>query len=344
MPESRIWSGGKMDDRARGPRWRKNKLRIVDLFCGCGGLSLGFSLAGFEIVCAFEKWDPALKTYQKNFSHPVEKFDLINKKEAIKKISNLFPDIIIGGPPCQDFSHAGKRTEGSRADLTVAFAEIVESIRPSLFLMENVDRAKASKSFAIAREIFKKSGYGLTEMVLDASLCGVPQKRKRFFCVGKMDESDGFLSSYIQKHLSKTPLTIAEYMGHELEVKYYYRHPRNYNRRAVFSINEPSPTIRGVNRPIPSGYPGHPNDPIPTHGLRPLTTMERARIQTFPKNFQWVGSKTDIEQMIGNAVPVQMARLVAISMDKYLRITQKGEAGALLSLPGRNVEVSRTIG
>ena len=70
--------------------------------------------------------------------------------------------------------------------------------------------------------------------------------------------------------------------------------------------------MRGVNRPVPKGYPGHPNDACAvSDDLHALTTQERALIQTFPVDYKWVGSKTDIEQMIGNAVPVNLAKYVA---------------------------------
>ena len=111
--------------------------------------------------------------------------------------------------------------------------------------------------------------------------------------------------------MAKTPMTLHDYFGDSLGFEFYYRHPRNYNRRAVFSIDEPAPTIRGVNRPVPKGYPGHKNDACPvTKDLHVLSTQERAMIQTFPKNYKWIGSKTDIEQMIGNAVPVNLAEFV----------------------------------
>ena len=106
-------------------------------------------------------------------------------------------------------------------------------------------------------------------------------------------------------------MTLRDYFGDSLGFEYYYRHPRNYNRRGVFSIDEPAPTMRGVNRPVPKGYPGHHNDACPvTDDLHALTTMDRAKIQTFPDEYKWVGSKTDIEQMIGNAVPVGLAEAI----------------------------------
>ena len=291
-------------------------MKVVDLFSGCGGLSLGFQNQGFDIVAAFEWWDAAIKCYEENFSHPVFKTDLSDVDNAVEDIRKFAPDIIIGGPPCQDFSHAGKRVEAGRAVLTDCFAEIVSRIRPVCFVMENVDRARNSNAYASARSIFKEAGYGLTEIVLDASLCGTPQKRKRFICFGMQGKEDGFATDLFEKRMSKEPMTLRKYFGDDLGFEFYYRHPRNYSRRAVFSIDEPAPTMRGGNRPVPKGYPGHPNDACPvTDDLHVLTTIERGLIQTFPRSFKWVGSKTDVEQMIGNAVPVNLAQYVAETVE-----------------------------
>jgi len=167
-----------------------------------------------------------------------------------------------------------------------------------------------------------KSGYGLTEMVIDASQCGVPQTRKRFFCIGEKGADNGFMDEIIKHSLSEKKMTVRDYMGKELDINHYYRHPRNYNRRAIFSVDEPSATIRGVSRPVPGGYRGHPLDSAGIDGqLRPLTTMERSRIQTFPKDYRWIGSKTDVEQMIGNAVPVNLALFVARCLLKYIDLS-----------------------
>ena len=288
------------------------KMRIIDLFAGCGGLSLGFQKTGFDIVAAFEFWEVAANCYEQNFKHPVFRIDLSNTEEAIALIQEYAPDVIVGGPPCQDFSFAGKRVEAGRASLTGSYAEIVTAIRPRYFVMENVDRARNSKAYGFARDKFKDAGYGLTEVVLDASKCGTPQKRKRFFCIGALGKEDGFADDIIADRTSPESMTMRDYFGDELGFECYYRHPRNYSRRAVFSIDEPAPTMRGVNRPVPKGYPGHPNDACPINGnIRALTTEERAWIQTFPKDFVWQGSKTDVEQMIGNAVPVNLAAFVA---------------------------------
>ena len=295
-------------------------MRVVDLFCGCGGLSLGFEKAGFNVIAAFDKWDAALHVYNTNFNHPGMSLDLSNVDGCVKTISELSPDMIIGGPPCQDFSSAGKRDENNgRGDLTVNYAEIISTIKPPVFVMENVDRIIKTNKLVEAKRLFKKAGYGLSYRILDASYCGVPQKRKRFFMIGVLGEKDGFLDEALEASMSKEPMSMRDYFGDSLRVEFYYRHPRSYARRGIFSIDEPSPTVRGVNRPMPDGYEIHANDPVKSKdGIRPLTTKERSLIQTFPEEFHFEGSKTDIEQMIGNAVPVNLAKYVATVVASYL--------------------------
>lgn len=297
-------------------------MRTIDLFSGCGGMSLGFSNAGFEITAAFDYWDAAIKVYKKNFDHPVVKCNLGELKEY-DMFTTLLPTAIIGGPPCQDFSHAGKRNEDlGRADLTVSFAHIIESVRPKIFVMENVERALTSKKFKIAEDIFLKSGYGISKRIIDASLCGVPQKRKRLFVIGVLGANfNDEIGCYLDKSLAKKPTTIREYFNsvNEEIAEFYYRHPRNYSRRGIYSIDEPSATIRGVNRPLPANYPGHPMDAVPVSAdVKPLTTKQRGLIQTFPTDFAFIGTKTDVEQMIGNAVPVKLAEHVAQVIKQYL--------------------------
>nr|WP_211942480.1 DNA cytosine methyltransferase [Cylindrospermopsis raciborskii] len=295
-------------------------MKTVDLFAGCGGLSLGFQNVGFQILAAFDQWRAAVKVYRDNFKHPVYETDL-GTQVGLEFIKDLKPQMIIGGPPCQDFSSAGKRDETlGRANLTISYAKIVVDTKPEWFVMENVERIVKSPILKEAILLFKQAGYGISYQVLDASFCGVPQSRKRFFLVGNNQSPDNFLTPYLNKNQSGQPMTLFEYFGNSLGVEYYYRHPRSYARRGVFSIYEPSPTIRGVNRPIPKGYKKHNGDPIEiSDQVRPLTTKERSLIQTFPKDFIFNGSKTDLEQMIGNAVPVKLAEYVATCINEYIK-------------------------
>lgn len=95
-------------------------MRAVDIFSGCGGMSLGFEQAGVDVVAAFDNWKPAVEIYKANFKHPILQKDLCDE-DSIQLIADKQPDIIIGGPPCQDYSIAGKRQIGERANLTIRF-------------------------------------------------------------------------------------------------------------------------------------------------------------------------------------------------------------------------------
>lgn len=290
----------------------------VDLFSGCGGMSLGFQNAGFNIKAAFDNWQSAVDIYQANFDHPAFKYDLYDPG-AVDKIEGYSPSMIIGGPPCQDFSIAGARQRGKRANLTICFAEIVRDIKPEWFVMENVYNIERMDVLPEALDIFKSADYGLTKRVLNASLCGVPQARRRFILIGHLGDQDDFMGDILDSHLAKKPMTVRDYLGDSLHTQFYYMHPRNFNRRGVFSIDEPAVTVRGTNRPIPPSYKRHHADKADiSEGVRPLTSKERSYLQTFPKSFEFVGAKTHVEQAIGNAVPVKLAEYVANCIKEYI--------------------------
>ena len=317
------------------PRDFGPKPRLLDLFAGCGGLSLGFAEAGFEVAAAVDNWPEALAVYRRNFRHPAIELDLGDVQLAKAVLSEWTGGVdgIVGGPPCQDFSSAGRRVEADRADLTEKFAQLVAAFMPKFFVMENVGRAAKAAALRRAVGIVESRGYTVARVVLDASRCGVPQTRKRLFTIGFLDEegTDRAMRA-LTEGLAAEPMTLRDYFGSSLDVEHYYRHPRSYSRRAVFSVDEPSPTVRGVNRPVPSGYPGHPGDTAPVAaGLRPLTTAERAMVQTFPADFWFGATKTAAEQMIGNAVPVKLAQYVAEAVREGLVSSENARTSRLTS-------------
>lgn len=290
--------------------------KLVDLFSGCGGMSLGFQNAGFTVVAAYDNWQPAIDVYRSNFSHPIFEKDL-SDSNAIADIKKHKPDIIIGGPPCQDFSIAGHRKfEGKKANLTDVFSKIVTSILPKYFVMENVYNIDKSPVFQRVLSAFSNAGYGITKDIFDASKMGVPQMRKRYFVIGKLGAKDDFLLDELKTGLSENQMTVRDYLGDKLNTDYYFMHPRSYARRAIFSIDEPSSTIRGSNRPLTEKYTPHKADKTTDLSLvRALTTKERSYIQSFPESFVLEGTKSKLEQMIGNAVPVNMSEYIA----KYIK-------------------------
>ena len=202
----------------------------LDLFCcrlilkhvGRNGiiiiyLSVSIEMDGVNVVAAYDNWDAAIDVYRANFQHPVFKRDLSDVSVS-EEVAGFAPDIIIGGPPCQDFSQAGKRSEdGGRAILSVRYAEIIARCKPRFIVMENVPRVRTSKSMEAIRATLKAQGYGLSGRVMDASLCGVPQARKRYFLIGCLGAPDGFLDPYLEKGLSDHQMTIREYLGNELQ-------------------------------------------------------------------------------------------------------------------------------
>lgn len=292
----------------------KNKvLTTIDLFAGCGGLTAGFNAAGINNIAGFDNWQAAVDVYNANNTDHAEVLDLSDVEASLDRLEAFRGRIdgIIGGPPCQDFSSAGKRTEGDRADLTIKYANIVSNIMPTFFVMENVPRAEKAAAYNQALDILSNAGYGISKRTIDACRVGVPQTRKRLITIGWLDSnSNDEIGHLMDAGLSDHKTTLRDYFGDTLGTEHVYRHPRSYHRRAIFSIDEPHPTVRGVNRPVAPGYPGHPGDTAPKEKARPLTTEERARVQTF-EGWTWNAPKTDLEQMIGNAVPVKLAEYIA---------------------------------
>ncbi len=147
----------------------------------------GCRIQEWDVVCAVDNWQPAIEIYRLNFNHPVIDLDLLNVKGSVKQLVRLDADLVVGGPPCQDFSHAGKRDEnGGRANLTISFAEIVASLKSEFFIMENVDQVTKFHAYDRAIQIFKESGYKLYRETLNASYFAVPQRRRRHFVVGHL--------------------------------------------------------------------------------------------------------------------------------------------------------------
>ena len=167
------------------------KNKIIDLFCGCGGLSRGFENAGFEVKFAIDMWEDAIKTY--NHNNPTH----VGKCIDIKNIDNDYLDKVIedgdvvgivGGPPCQGYSTVGTRDiNDPRNHLYLEYCRIVEKVRPDFFVIENVKGLLTLAGGAFKDDIIKRFsalGYTVEPKVLNAADYGVPQNRHRVFFVG----------------------------------------------------------------------------------------------------------------------------------------------------------------
>lgn len=174
-----------------------NKLTVLDLFCGAGGLSRGFMDAGYEVVTGVDFNDDALITFKENHGSAkamkLNLFDHSNINEIVKDLNerNITLDVLIGGPPCQGFSIAGPRDmNDKRNSLYLAMVKLAERVQPRAILLENVPGMMQTNNGIGAKRIindFDKIGYNMTVKLLYAPDYGVPQIRKRVFFVGLKD-------------------------------------------------------------------------------------------------------------------------------------------------------------
>lgn len=169
-------------------------VNTIDLFCGCGGLSLGFEHAGYNLLMGVDMWNDALITYQhnhKNNNTLCANLADLQASEVAEKINHNRVDIIIGGPPCQGFSIAGKRiVDDERNSLYKAFVRMVAYFQPKAFLLENVPNILNIGGGIVRDAIikdFSNLGYKVSYKVCLASDYGVPQNRRRAIFVGLRD-------------------------------------------------------------------------------------------------------------------------------------------------------------
>ncbi len=331
-------------------------MKIVSFFAGAGGLDLGFQKAGFKIIWANEYDKEIWETYGKN--HP----NTILDKRSIVNISvDEVPDCdgIIGGPPCQSWSEAGaaRGIKDKRGQLFYDFIRILEAKQPKFFLAENVSGmliSKHIKALEGIKELFRNAGIGyeLSFKMLNASDYNVPQDRKRVFFIGirkdlnfkyqfpteifpKMtlkstiyDLKDGALPAleYNNTNGKNCVFPNHEYMIGGFSTIYM-------SRNRVRSWGEQSFTIQAGGRHAPI----HPQAPKmefiqqdirvfrsgKEHLYRRLSVRECARIQTFPDDFIFYYKKIAAGyKMVGNAVPVNLAKFLANSIKKQIKANE----------------------
>lgn len=178
---------------------------IVDLFCGCGGLSKGFELAGYNVIAGLEIEKHAIETWAKNHSGTAILGDITKtetKQTLIQAVRNKLMDngldVLAGGPPCQGFSSAGwRQTSDPRNQLWLNYIEILKDLNPKYFIIENVPGILSMKKNGVLviesmTKEFAKLGYKLHYKALKAEEFGVPQRRRRVFIVGVRDDLEAY--------------------------------------------------------------------------------------------------------------------------------------------------------
>lgn len=340
------------------------ELRIIDCFCGAGGLSLGFENAGFKVVYAFDLDKASIKTYKNNpqYHHgPAFVRDIykVSKKSIEEDIGEKLGeiDVVIGGPPCQGFSVQRRGDDNDpRNHLVLEYIRMILDIKPRFFVMENVGGLLSPRGRPYLEELknrCEEAGYIIKRDKLTASDYGVPQSRKRVFIVGEKVKDGKTLFSFpkpsgepektvrdaiadlmyvdekcLPNHkadkLSAINLerikSIKEGEGRDslpehLQLNCHknntgHRHLDTYGRMAW---DKPSPTITARFDSFSRGRFGHPEL------NRTITLREGARLQTFPDDFEFLGSKVEVARQIGNAVPPVLAKKVADEIKRCLQ-------------------------
>lgn len=157
-------------------------LKVVDLFAGAGGLSLGVQQAGLEVVAAYDNWKPAVDTYRLNFNDPIQ------QRNITRDLAVPSCDMIVGGPPCQGFSSAGlRRTDDDRNTLVGEYSRLIARTHPWAFIFENVEGFLTGQDGLFVFELLEpliEAGYRIHLRKINAANYGVPQHRKRVVAIG----------------------------------------------------------------------------------------------------------------------------------------------------------------
>ena len=213
-------------------------MKIIDLFCGIGGLSLGFEQAGFEVCAAVDMWADAVKTYNHNRKEKVAKVISVedfNEKELSSIIATEKITGIIGGPPCQGFSTVGKREiDDPRNKMYLEFYKAVKLVNPDFFVIENVKGMLTLNKGAFVKDLLKRFGedglgYTISYQLLNAADYGIPQNRYRVFYVGIKNKKFVFPEPFDYKLTAKDGISDLEGATQEK----YGSEPQNDFQRAM---------------------------------------------------------------------------------------------------------------
>lgn len=310
-------------------------MRVVSLFSGAGGLDLGFKKAGFDIVWANDFDYDAVETYKRNIGNHIVHGSILDI--SADEIPDC--DVVIGGFPCQGFSQANllRFEDDERNQLYLEFLRVVKHKKPKFFFAENVRGILSLANGAAIKKIesdFESAGYHLQKRLFNVADFGVPQSRYRVILVGVRSDIDFNYVYPEETHCSpkkrseknlKSWLSVGEALkdipepeesGHCLINHIYSQYKvtnRNFTGHRKTDPDKPSPTIlaRG------NGKGGvcaiqHPRN------HRRMSVRESATVQTFPYNFEFIGSMSSCYRQVGNAVPPLFAEKLALQLKSFV--------------------------
>lgn len=315
------------------------KYTVLDLFCGCGGMTKGLIDSGLDVIAGIDVWDKAIDSYKSNFEHNAICKDLtkFGPAQCEKEIKTKNIDIIVGGPPCQGFSIAGKRdTKDPRNSLFMEFVKYLDYFKPKAFIMENVigilsmKTAKNESVIDIIKENLSRN-YNIVVTKLYASDFEVPQNRRRTIIIGirkdldiMPSEPDPVLSKpnrvavktvLLSKSEADAKLFLSARAIEGIQKKKAKMLEKKHGFGAqMLDLDKPSYTI-------PARYWKDGYDALVRYNddeIRRLSLLELKRIQSFPDDYELAGTKKDQIMQIGNAVACRFAYHLGLHLQKLL--------------------------
>lgn len=300
------------------------KAFVIDLFAGCGGLSLGFEAAGYKSI-GYEMAKPAVETYNRNLKG--------HCYETILSVGYDYPkaDIIVGGPPCQPFSVRGKQNGMKDArDGFPIFIDAVKRLQPKVFMFENVRNLAFSHKWYLDLIIMelRNLGYLIECKCLNAVNYGIPQNRKRIIVVGHR-------SKFKFPIITNKEVTVGEAIGDTMNeiiegchilttsqdryIAEYEKKSDCINPRDLYA-NRPARTITCRN--LAGATSDMQRVRLPDGRRRRIIQREAARLQSFPDWFEFCGNETQQFTQIGNAVPPLLSYKLATCIKETLSLEE----------------------
>ena len=322
------------------------KLKVASLFCGCGGTDVGllgdFEFLGnhyasndFEIVYANDIDDNACNIFKENFGIEPDNRDI--REVTSDEIPEF--DILTGGFPCQSFSIIAQNpkrlgVKDERGKLFFEMCRILREKQPKCFIAENVKgilTANKKSAFPLIIKEFEESGYDVSYSILNSANYGVPQKRERVIIVGFRKDLGikfEFPDVIVSDEEAFTPLS--KVIENEVDEKYFFsqravdgmmRKRASMNKGRAQDITKPCNTVGAHLAKVSLNS----TDPVllVNERYRRFTPREVARIQSFPENFELVGSEAAQYRALGNAIPPVMFWYVAKTVRENLECADR---------------------
>lgn len=311
-----------------------DRLRVIDVFAGCGGFSFGFTEEGHEIVAAVENFRTSCETFAHNV--PVG-FILEADVRNVGKPDLPDADVLIGGPPCEAFTVANADRRASpldrlyhdkRGSLTIRFIQMLKELKPRAFLMENVPQILDGPLEDELRLLFGRAGFPAIHFHhVEASEHGVPSRRRRVFAsnlqlelpppvpaitvreaIGDIASLDVDLPNHDVGNIrGKRGRKIAELAAGESVYSYRAADGRTHGVWTRMRPDEPAPTVKGLGRFVHWEHD------------RLLTPREHARLMGYPDDYVFHGSRNEAYNQVGESVPPPVSRLLAAAVAKAIR-------------------------